>query len=63
MFGRSIGQTVGQMGHAPKTAANLHELRSQIERGRYEVKPDRVAEAMLRRGLKFDLRRPAERRD
>jgi hypothetical protein len=51
------------MGHAPKTAASLSELRSRIERGRYEIKPDRVAEAMLRRGVRFELRRPAERRD
>jgi len=51
------------MGHAPKTAASLLELRSRIERGRYEVKPDRVAEAMLRRGVKFGPRRPATRRD
>jgi len=51
------------MGHAPKTATTLHELRLRIERGRYEVKPDRVAEAMLRRGIKFGPRRPAKRRD
>ena len=51
------------MGQAPKTAASLDELRSRIERGRYEIKPDRVAEAMLRRGLKLDPRRPATRRD
>ena len=50
IFDRCNGQGIGQMGHAPKTAASLHELRSRIERGRYEVKPDRVAEAMLRRG-------------
>ena len=42
---------MGHMRHAPKSTANLHELRARIERGRYEVKPDRVAEAMLRRGI------------
>jgi hypothetical protein len=51
------------MGHAPKTAASLHELRLRIERGRYEIKPDRVAEAMLRRGIRFEPRRPTARRD
>jgi hypothetical protein len=55
--------TITYVGHTPKTPASLHELRSRIERGRYQVKPDRVAEAMLRRGIKFGSRRPAARRD
>ena len=42
--------TMGEMRRQPKTAATVDELRARIERGRYEVKPDRVAEAMLRRG-------------
>ncbi|MGH2836964.1 MAG: flagellar biosynthesis anti-sigma factor FlgM [Thermoleophilaceae bacterium] len=63
MFDRCNGQGMDSMGHAPKTAASLHELRSRIERGRYEIKPDRVAEAMLRRGIRFGPRRPAARRD
>lgn len=42
---------MGHMRQAPKSAASLNELRSKIERGRYEVRVDRVAEAMLRRGL------------
>ena len=50
---------MAQMRHAPKSAPSLHELRSRIERGRYEVKPDRVAEAMIRRGI---VMRPAEPR-
>jgi hypothetical protein len=50
---------MAQMRHAPKSAASLHDLRARIERGRYEVKPDRVAEAMLRRGI---VMRPAEPR-
>jgi hypothetical protein len=50
------------MGHTPKTAASLLELRSRIESGRYQVKPDRVAVAMLRRGVMFGPRRPAARR-
>ena len=48
-----------QMRQAPKTAASLHELRARIERGRYDVKPDRVAEAMIRRGVVI---RPADPR-
>ena len=42
---------MGHMRRAPKTTSTVGELRSRIERGRYEVKPDRVAEAMLRRGI------------
>jgi anti-sigma28 factor (negative regulator of flagellin synthesis) len=44
---------MNQMRQAPKTSASLEELRSRIARGRYEVKPDRVAEAMLRRRVLF----------
>jgi anti-sigma28 factor (negative regulator of flagellin synthesis) len=54
---------MSHMGRAPKTSATLEELRARIERGRYEVKPDRVAEAMLRRGITFGRPRPAKRRD
>ena len=50
---------MAHMRQAPKSAANLYELRSKIERGRYEVKPDRVAEAMIRRGI---VMRPADPR-
>ena len=42
---------MSEMRRAPKTTASVAELRARIERGRYEVKPDRVAEAMLRRGI------------
>ena len=42
---------MGDVRRPPKTSPSLVELRSKIERGRYEVKPDRVAEAMLRRGI------------
>jgi anti-sigma28 factor (negative regulator of flagellin synthesis) len=44
---------MGHMRRPPKTATSIDELRSRIERGRYEVKPDRVAQAMLRRGVMF----------
>ena len=47
------------MDHGPKTPPALTELRAKIERGRYEVKPDRVAVAMLRRGVSFGPPRPA----
>jgi anti-sigma28 factor (negative regulator of flagellin synthesis) len=45
-----------------KQAQSLEELRARIQLGRYDVKPDRVAEAMLRRGVSFSLPR-SERRD
>jgi hypothetical protein len=47
------------MDHGPKATPALQELRGKIERGRYEVKPDRVAVAMLRRGINFGPPRPA----
>jgi hypothetical protein len=34
--------------HNRKPPPSLEELRVRIERGRYEVKADRVAEAMLK---------------
>jgi anti-sigma28 factor (negative regulator of flagellin synthesis) len=40
---------MGEMRQPLKKVASLDELRFKIERGRYEVKPDRVAEAMIRR--------------
>ena len=50
-----------QMRHARKQAS-LEQLRARIRTGRYDVKPERVAEAMLRRGVVFTPVR-AERRD
>ncbi len=51
---------MNRMRRAPKSAATIDELRAQIARGRYEVKSERVAEAMLRRGL-FRLAPPKAR--
>jgi len=37
-------------------APSLDELRARIQSGRYDVKPDRVAEAMINRGVVFARR-------
>jgi hypothetical protein len=59
---RCNGQGMSDMRPAPKTTATVAELRARIERGRYEVKPHRVADAMLRRGISFRPLRPGARR-
>jgi hypothetical protein len=61
LCGRCNGQAMDQMGRPAKTGTSIEELRSRIERGRYEVKPERVARAMLRRGVTFQAPQPRAR--
>jgi hypothetical protein len=51
-----------KMRQARKPPATLDDLRARIQSGRYDVKPDRVAEAMIRRGVIFPSGQK-ERRD
>jgi hypothetical protein len=50
------------MDSTPPGPRNLEQLRARIEGGRYEVKADKVAEAMIRAGV-IPARPREERRD
>jgi hypothetical protein len=59
IFDRYLRQAMDHMRPAPRKPPSLEELRARIERGRYEVKAERVADAMLRRGITFRAPGPA----